>query len=264
MEGRCREDLLEISLHPVETIYRLYKHFGFSDALRVGAQLLSGRTQGITLSTVKAPLFLRPRTSDLAVFSEIFLKRLYDVRVPTEPATIIDAGANVGLASTFLANRFPEARIFALEPFAANLTLLKRNTSYYPNVQCIEAALWKEDGFVKIEGEAERAWGAQAKELADSELGGQPSLSVNTALSKWNIQTVDIFKIDIEGSEKEVFNADPEAWLPRVKILIIEIHDRKRPGCSKAVFGALSRANFSCRIRGDNLVCYNLDHHPRK
>ena len=264
MGGRRRDDFLEISLHPVETIYRLYKHFGFSDALRVGAQLLSGRTQGISLSTIKAPLFLRPRTSDLAVFSEIFPKRLYDVRVPTEPTTIIDAGANVGLASTFLANRFPEARIFALEPFAPNLALLKKNTSYYPNVQCVEAALWKEDGFIKIEGNAERAWGAQAKAIAGSDPGGQTSLSVNTVLSKWNIQTVDIFKIDIEGSEKEVFNADPGSWLPKVKILIIEIHDRKRPGCSKAVFGALSKANFSCRIRGDNLVCYNLDHHPKK
>lgn len=47
-------------------------------------------------------------------------------------AFIIDAGANIGLTSVYLANRFPNARILALEVDQQNFELLAENARPYP------------------------------------------------------------------------------------------------------------------------------------
>ena len=40
-------------------------------------------------------------TKDLETFEEVFLSNIYDVHLPIVPKTIVDGGANVGLASFF-------------------------------------------------------------------------------------------------------------------------------------------------------------------
>ena len=42
-----------------------------------------------------------------------------------------------------------------------------------------------------------------------------------TLLDKYNIKFVDILKLDIETSEKYLFTTNYEAWLPKVKTIII-------------------------------------------
>ena len=69
---------------------------------------------------------------------------------------------------------------------------------------------------------------------------------------------IDIIKIDIEGSEKEVFAIHTDLWLPKTKTLIIELHDRIVPGCSKTVFKQISKYDFSMEIMGQNLLLNNL------
>ena len=44
---------------------------------------------------------------------------------------IIDAGANIGFASVFYKNKFPNSRIVALEPEKENFNWLKKNTLKY-------------------------------------------------------------------------------------------------------------------------------------
>ena len=68
---------------------------------------------------------------------------------------------------------------------------------------------------------------------------------------------IDILKIDIEGSEKEVFQHGYADWLPKIKVLIIELHDRMVPGASAAVFSAINQYDFSVDIKGENLVFTN-------
>jgi hypothetical protein len=70
------------------------------------------------------------------------------------------------------------------------------------------------------------------------------------------LEQIDILKIDIEGSEKELFESDYDYWLSRTKILIIELHDRLKPETSKTVFKALLNYQFSVIIKGQNLVFY--------
>ncbi len=65
---------------------------------------------------------------------------------------------------------------------------------------------------------------------------------------------IDILKLDIEGAEQELFESDSDTWLDRVNALIVELHDRLRPGCSDAFYRAIRRHNFARLYRGEHVL----------
>ena len=79
------------------------------------------------------------------MYSDVVIKGDYDIRLPKLPRTIIYAGANVGLASIYYANKYPQAKIVAVEPEPMNYSKLLRNVAPYTNVIPINAALWNRD-----------------------------------------------------------------------------------------------------------------------
>src|SRR5689334_5293979 len=83
------------------------------------------------------PVRLRPRTSDVNTFEQVFVHREHAIGLARPPRTIVDAGANVGYASMFFAATWPGARIIAIEPDAANHELLARNVAPIPGVTTI-------------------------------------------------------------------------------------------------------------------------------
>src|ERR1700761_6448606 len=101
--------------------------------------------------------YYRPGTSDEAVMQQMFVQRDYDVSHLSRAADligfyqqvvaqgraplIIDAGANIGASTLYLADTWPRACVIAIEPDAENMDLLSRNTDGLHNVSCIHAAL---------------------------------------------------------------------------------------------------------------------------
>src|SRR5688572_6156510 len=93
----------------------LAKHYGVKGVL-IYIRLKLGFTKGINVPHVLHPINLRKGTSDIPTFQEIFTYDEYEVKLDFSPATIIDAGANVGLASIYFANKYPKASVFCVEP----------------------------------------------------------------------------------------------------------------------------------------------------
>ena len=80
---------------------------------------------------------------------------------------------------------------------------------------------------------------------------------IKTVIAQIGADELDVVKLDIEGAEKEVFRAGFESWLPKTRLLIVELHDRMVPGCSKSLFDAVSKYDFDCETRWENLIFYN-------
>jgi len=87
-------------------------------------------------------VFLRAHSSDSIIFRQLILDGELNVGVEPGPQYILDAGANVGLATLVLAGLFPTALIVAVEPDPANSEMLRRNVSHLSRVRTIEGALW--------------------------------------------------------------------------------------------------------------------------
>lgn len=91
--------------------------------------------------------------------------------------------------------------------------------------------------------------------------GNVNAISITSLLEKHHIQCVDILKLDIETSEKQVFMQNYEAWLPRVKMIIIEFHDRIEEGCARPFFVAINKhfSKYNYSTQGENTIIVNKD-----
>ena len=218
----------------------------------------------VAVAKVEAPaarhlVGVRPGSTDERTFAHVFLNREYDIDLPLEPRLIVDAGANVGYASVWFANRYPQARIIAIEPSAANFQLLCENTANYPNVSLLQAGVWPRACHLKIvthdaQGNFLGEWGFRVEETDEPGAQTLPAVTLGQVLRDSGQPAIDLLKIDVEGAEQEVFSASCDDWLPRTNAIMIELHDRFRPGCSDAFFSAVSAREFHQAQKGQTLI----------
>jgi FkbM family methyltransferase len=228
-----------------------YETFGLRGVLAVSAFRLFGQPKEIAAHPpcIRNPVQLRLKTSDESTYLQTLMWKQYAFDLPFYPATIVDAGANIGMASIYFAHKYPGAKIVAIEAEASNFDMLTRNTRPYPAIIPMHAALWNRDGEISV-GEPDPATGANghwAFVTRDGAGDKVRAVTMRTLMKEMQIETVDLIKIDIEGAEKEVF--EESNWLKHVRCLMIELHDRYRPGCSEAVESAVQ--GFSKLERGE-------------
>lgn len=203
------------------------------------------------------PLILRVPSSDVPTFEQIFVNTEYTFDVRRPPRTIVDAGANIGLASVFFAARYPGARILAIEPESRIFALLTINVAQHPNVTPVHGALWHSSEIPEVIDPGLGNWGFVTRSAHDPSAPSErfanraQGMTVDRVMHEYGLQHVDILKIDIEGAEKEV-SSTPAAWIERVDGLIMELHDRMKPGCSDSINDATAGFERSWR-RGENL-----------
>ncbi len=225
------------------TLYSRNHVFGASDAV-------------IRLNGLPHPFELRKNTSDRETFDQVFLLNEYDYKLNFTPAFIIDCGANIGLASLFFQSKFPEAAIVAVEPELSNYSQLVKNTEKYSNITTIRSGIWKKNAFLKVEDIHNFGnWGFVCTEVETETADTITAVSIGDIMRQFNKTEIDLLKIDIEGAELEVFSENYESWLPKTKVIMIELHDAYRKGTSKPFFTALMKYDFSVFHRGENIVC---------
>ena len=197
----------------------------------------------------KSPIYIRVPSSDVKVFTQIFRKNEYLFDVNASPEFIVDAGANIGLASVYFANRFPNARILSIEPESTNFEILAKNVAPYPNIRPIQGALWGENTPINVVDRGLGNWGFMT-EAQDSDPRSSTSvdrsirgMTIDTILEQYGMQQISILKMDIEGSELEVFR-NSSSWIDQVDSLIIELHERMQPGCNRVFYNATNGFNL--------------------
>ena len=170
------------------------------------------------------PIYLRGHSSDISVFEAIFIGHELDFHLAAAPATIVDAGANVGLSALYLAMRFPDAQIVAIEPAADNVAMLHRNLDGLPNVRIVQSALWSRNARLRITNPEAEAWSYRCDVASPDDRDGFDALTLDAVLDLCGLGRCDLLKIDIEGAETELFRA-PGPWLDAVSTIVVEIHD---------------------------------------
>lgn len=203
-------------------------------------------------------VFLRPGTTDQDVYDDIFIEKEYDISLG-DPKFIIDAGAHIGLASVFFACRYPNAIIVAIEPEPSNFAVLQMNAKRFPNIHPVQAGLWSRKTHLRIENDNVATWSFR---VVESETGnGIPAVGVCDIMDDFKQSRIDVLKIDIEGSEREVLTHSA-AWIDDVQTMIIELHDRFQPGCTEALALAVADHNYRNSASGESIVIADLSRKP--
>jgi FkbM family methyltransferase len=200
---------------------------------------------------ISEPYYIRFWSSDAKCEKQVLSENEWSPNdFGTSVCWIIDAGANIGLRSIQFANFFPEATIIAIEPDDGNFKLLQKNAAPYKNIHCLQAGLWKSDAILQIVNPKSQSWSFIVSEV--------PSLSthhnidtksyirgitVPTLMKEYSIETLDILKMDIEGSEKDVFEYSDE-WFYKVNCFFIEFHERYKPGAKEVFYKRINIGGY--------------------
>jgi FkbM family methyltransferase len=196
---------------------------------------------------------IRENTSDFQVFDQIILQRSYQNLVDCYKRTfgqeanlIYDLGANVGYSALFFNKSFGNrCNIKCFEPFDANFNVLKSNIALnkLSNIEVFHNAIWDKNSFLKFNRDFRdnKEWSITISEGNENDYD-IIGLSLVELFDKEN--KIDILKIDIEGTEKVLFENTEYAkkLLRNVKCICIEIHDEF--GCRDFVYNNLSNSNF--------------------
>jgi FkbM family methyltransferase len=189
------------------------------------------------------------RFSRFKEINEFYLKLVKSKKIPL----ILDCGSHIGLASRYFSETYPQSKIISLEPNKNNFKLGKKNNLYNKNkIKFINAAVGSKNSYGNI---VDPGLGKDSYRINFHDKKKIKIISVNNILK--NIKKIVnpfIIKIDIEGSEKNLFSKNTE-WIEKFPILIIELHDWMFPAStnSKNFLKKISNQNRDFLYFGENI-----------
>jgi FkbM family methyltransferase len=198
-------------------------------------------------------------SSDPDVFDQIFHRReLNFLKHIKNPRVIIDAGANVGYVSAFCLSAYKRSFVLSVEPESTNHLQCTKNLRPYGNrSQLLRAAVWHTKGDLVLSrgtfGDG-REWATEVREARDGEKGDVYAWDVPSLILMCPSPTIDLLKIDIEGSEAALFSRDVR-WLDHVKNMCVELHGS---ACERAFRAATASYRFDELRCGEYTVCLNI------
>jgi FkbM family methyltransferase len=166
------------------------------------------------------PILIRPGTDDATtIINNIIREEWGQIENNFNPEWIIDAGAYIGDTSAYFLSKFPNVNIIALEPNPETFTIMSQNLKpYEPRITMINSGLYSKDCQLFFEG---AGTSASVNEKGKTEI---EVITINSLLKRFNLNHISILKIDIEGSEEQVFASKPEEWLKLFDCILIEFH----------------------------------------
>jgi len=262
------------------------RRFGLVHGLRLLYQIegvrqlpkKSEQLRAFSIPGFDAPVFLRDCVGDHATFWQCLVMNQYDfTRFPqarrlreqyeeevasSRAPIVIDCGGNIGLSVLWFASNFPLATIYVVEPEPSNLAVLRRNVERFGDrVHILEGGIWNQPGYLEIiNPEA----GPSAFRVRLTDHSGDPNslkcYTIDQISAMAMADRILIVKLDIEGSQKDLFSTNTE-WVERTGLITLELDDWLLPwqGTSRNFFKCLSQYPFDYLLNGESIFCFR-DH----
>ena len=160
-------------------------------------------------------------------YIEIFIERGYEVAdLPASPR-ILDCGGNIGLSVLWFKMRYPRSRITVFEPDPLIGRMLERNVRSFglQTVDVVRAAVGAREGEAVFS--PDHSWGGRIVPDLETESGAaSDTVRVPTIrLAEYVDETIDLLKLDIEGSEYDVLlDLCASGKISLVRHIVCEMH----------------------------------------
>jgi FkbM family methyltransferase len=164
-------------------------------------------------------LFYRRNRGDVQGIREIFIDEIYRLPEGAEPTSLVDLGANIGLATVWLCHEYGVTEFVALEPMIENFEILDQNcranglTGSLRNV-----AVGPTTGSATFDVGGESNLGRVGTGTLTVEVVGIQELLDSLGFA------ASLLKIDIEGMEQQLFATSHGDWVSTFAMITIEMH----------------------------------------
>ena len=203
-------------------------------------RFIAGRRLRLRIkSPIHAVITLRESPSDEQTLHEVLVEEVYEpvVAILHDNARIIDLGANIGLASLYLAHHVHNAQVMAVEPNPETFSILKANLeSLIAEGRCktLQAAVWRKQATLILDDhgapEQFNMYSTREESSSTGNMRRVQGWTISDLIQNSGFEIVDLLKIDIEGAEREIFQGDL-SWLQRIEAIAIEFHGDSRRIC---------------------------------
>lgn len=196
--------------------------------------------------------FQNPASNTETLIDEIYNKEIYKPLFEgKKDLTFLDIGANIGLVSLYAEPYC--ARIVALEPAVATFNVLKAMTFSKPKIECVQAALAPVDGPCEFFENFENTTASSVVNTFGN-FTQVEGLSLSSILRIYQLECVDVCKVDCEGYEDQSLTYDE---LVKCKSTIgnwwIECHSYPRVNwedVQKRIAADLEKVGYTVRTSG--------------
>lgn len=160
---------------------------------------------------------------ELALIREIFLDHEYAHPHAENASVIFDVGANIGMASIYLACLYPDATVYAFESDPNVYACLVAQVQNFERIKPFHMALGGTDGMRTFYVHPKSILsGSLVERVPNQEKVTVPSHRVSSILDELGLDRVDVLKFDIEGGEEELFQSSEDR--KRIGRVIGEVH----------------------------------------
>ncbi|MFE5286518.1 FkbM family methyltransferase [Nocardia sp. NPDC056611] len=210
-----------------------------------------------------ASIMVRRNQSDLLILWQIFLHRYYELNAVYDLDavigtldTIVDLGGNTGQAAAYFTARYRPRLLLTVEPIAESRQVLYRNRSLSGMDWIVEdcavsgapgelefavSAFWDTCTAVPAVYELRRRRPWRLENSLARPPRTLPACTVAQLLDRNGLDHVDLLKVDVEGSEADIF-ATPQPWMDTVDRIVLEVHDKYIDG--DGVRSTMKQAGF--------------------
>jgi FkbM family methyltransferase len=197
---------------------------------------VSGRTSTLHMR-------MGPGGGDWIILRGVWVHQDYFHPLINRCHTILDTGANIGMAAIWFKELYPEAKIACIEPDPRNLALLRLNLAENAiNARVFACAVATHRGRARLSFGMDPGWSAleNAGLHAHTRFVEVETRRIPEILDDLGWSRVDLLKLDIEGLERDIL-ADGDDWLSRVGLIVFELHQNNS---TEEIAGILNRAGF--------------------
>ena len=143
---------------------------------------------------------------------------------------VIDIGASVGLFTKYMLNKGAQ-EVYSVECDERSIRALISNFSFYDNVHIVPKAVYSEEGEVQLYYKEDNPL-VNSLDIVGSEFSTHTSplsktvqaITLDSLIKSTQWDQIDLLKIDIEGSEWEVFKSTPDHVFGMADRILLEYH----------------------------------------
>lgn len=256
----------------INRYFRLWKHIAnpAEYVLRKGER----HQRDLAFTTRPLPVNFRVSGALYQVFKEIFMADVYEIdalvsTLPTNPV-VIDIGANAGFFAVQLLSKIDRATLYAYEPMPANVKTFQQTIQQNPRLQqsirlMQMAVTGKPLTELHLFAEAEENSQVVASRFAgfnenNTHQLAVPCITLTDVIRANALHTVDLLKMDCEGSEYDIlYHTDPDL-IRRIGRMVVEVHDVDGDRHNIGAFNAyLESLDYTTTHQPINSFCHALE-----
>ena len=187
---------------------------------------------------------IRTKSSDIQIFTEIWLEKKYPVNLNSDRGVVIDIGSHIGVFFLYCVHKFKNCKIYGFEADQENFNISEYNIkiNHLTCINCKNLAVSSKLGYIKFYKNEDFSSHSMITPTSDFE--NIKSTNLNEIFDENKIEQCDLLKLDCEGAEYEILLNTSNEVYKKINQIFLEYHIDNNEGLLEKLITKLKENDF--------------------